>query len=99
METVYQPVFLAARQRQFAIVDLPRTFDIRDDDLYCCQIEPSAKGGAIIAKLLAHTVQNHDFVGPSKFYLMKGKQLLDKANDGRVQWSIPAEPVTGQGAF
>mmetsp|Transcript_54916 Transcript_54916/g.117845 ORF Transcript_54916/g.117845 Transcript_54916/m.117845 type:complete len:299 (+) Transcript_54916:75-971(+) len=96
METMYQPVLLAARQKQFAIVDLPRTFDICDDDLYCFQIEPSTKGGAIIAKLLAHVVQSHDFSGPSRLHMMWDGQLLDEGNDGSSRWVIPCEPSMAQ---
>mmetsp|Transcript_114896 Transcript_114896/g.336115 ORF Transcript_114896/g.336115 Transcript_114896/m.336115 type:complete len:329 (+) Transcript_114896:91-1077(+) len=89
METVYQPVLLAARKRGLPIADLSRTFDIYDDDLYRCQIEPSTKGGALIAKLLSHVVRNHDFSGPSRLHLLRDGCLVDEANDESTPWSIP----------
>merc|ERR1740121_2207680 len=92
MQTCYAPVLAKAREKQLPIVDLPRSFDIYDDELFCCQIEPSAKGGALIAKLLSHTLQNHDFSGASKFYFSRDGEVRDELNDGSVQWSIPKDP-------
>jgi len=88
MESIYEPVLRTARQKKLPIIDLPRTFDIHDDELYCCQIEPSAKGGAIIARLLAHVVQNHDFDGPSQFHLLQRGQLHHETNDDSVKWTL-----------
>ncbi|CAK0907681.1 unnamed protein product [Prorocentrum cordatum] len=92
MLTCYAPVLAKARDMQLPIVDLPRSFDIYDDELFCCQIEPSAKGGAEIAKLLSHTLQNHDFSRASKFYFSRDGAVCEELNDGSVQWSIPRDP-------
>jgi len=71
MEEIYPPILSLAKEHKLAIVDLPNTFDIYNSELYCCQIEPSAKGGRIIAELISHVVNNHDWSGPSRFYYQK----------------------------
>jgi len=88
METIYAPVLSLAREHKLAVADLPRTFDIFDDELYCCQIEPSAKGGALIAQLLSHLVKHHDFCGPSKLFFIRDGRIVEEVNDGS-HWSIP----------
>ena len=51
------------------IIDLSRTFDIYNDSLYECQIEPSYEGGKLISELIEHVIKNHDFEGESYIYL------------------------------
>ena len=58
MELVYPPVLELACANGWDVLDLPNSFDIQDSDLYRCQIEPSARGGALIAELIAHAVLN-----------------------------------------
>lgn len=89
MATIYQPVINEARRRRLAIVDLPRTFDIHNDELYCCQIEPSAKGGTLIATLLSYVFKSHDFTGPSMLHLIHDGAPRTEANDECLNWSIP----------
>jgi hypothetical protein len=88
METIFSPVIQTASQMQFPVVDLPRSFDIYDDELFCCQIEPSAKGGALIANMLSHVIRCHDFSGPSKFYLSRDDTISALDNSTDCRWSI-----------
>lgn len=94
MTTIYEPMLALARELCLPIVDLPRTFDIHDSDLYCSQIEPSAKGGAVISALLRHVVLNHPAGKASALYqllpcLAESGKVIEEANDGRP-WTIPA---------
>jgi len=88
METVYAPILDEARNRNLAVIDLPRTCDIYDDSLYICQIEPSSKGGSMIAELIDHAIKNHDFGRSSKLYLKCGELVSAEENDGSCKWSI-----------
>ena len=56
MEQIYPPVLSLAAAKGWDVLDLPNTFDIHDSGLYRHQIEPSARGGALIAELIAHAV-------------------------------------------
>eukprot|EP00746_Dinoflagellata_sp_MGD_P009694 gnl/MRDRNA2_/MRDRNA2_119777_c0_seq1.p1 gnl/MRDRNA2_/MRDRNA2_119777_c0~~gnl/MRDRNA2_/MRDRNA2_119777_c0_seq1.p1 ORF type:complete len:284 (-),score=53.62 gnl/MRDRNA2_/MRDRNA2_119777_c0_seq1:37-888(-) len=89
MEAVYTPILAAAAVRRIPVIDLPRTFDIEDDSLYCCQIEPSAKGGSLIVELIHHTVRHHDFAGASKLYLKPSCSICEEINGGDGCWTIP----------
>jgi len=86
MQRVYVPVLNRVRRSSIAILDLPKTFDIYDDELFCRQIEPSAKGGALIAKLLSHTISKHDFSGRSRLYLCRDGEVCDELNDEHVRY-------------
>jgi len=93
MVRIYQPIRALARTHGLAIVDLPRTFDVNDPDLYCSQIEPSAKGGAIISKLLGHTVLKHTAGKPSTYYRLapcspEDGEVIEEANDDGTEWVI-----------
>lgn len=91
METIYRPVFRLAQEKGLSLIDLPRTFDLYDDSLYTHQIEPSEKGGAKIASMVAHVVANHVAESGSAFYLMdKEGQMTSEGNDGH-EWIIPHE--------
>lgn len=69
MQLVYAPIFELARAHRLPIVDLTRSMDCDNEGLYCCQIEPSAAGSELIAGLLAHVLQNHDWEkGGSRVY-------------------------------
>lgn len=61
-------VFPLARDLRLPIIDLSRSFDVHDSGLFTCQIEPSARGSELIATLMAHVLQHHDFDGPSLLY-------------------------------
>lgn len=58
MESIYPSVLELACANGWDVLDLPNSFDIHDSDLYRCQIEPSPRGGALIAELIAHAVLN-----------------------------------------
>ena len=47
------------------MLDLPRTFNIKNRALYRCQIEPSSFGGSIIAQLIYHAARTH-IAGPGR---------------------------------
>ena len=56
MEQVYAPILALARTHGFSVIDLPRTMDPRDAELYRMQIEPSARGSDVIARLIVAAV-------------------------------------------
>lgn len=95
MEEIYKPVLDLARKHSLPIVDLPRTFNIHDPELYNSQIEPSAKGGAVISTLLRHVVLNHEKSTTSTLYSLNpcsaetGK-INAEPNDGST-WTIPTD--------
>ncbi len=74
MEMVYAPIIAKAKEKGLPMIDLPNTFDIRNDKLYCSQIEPSEQGGEIISQLIAHIVKNHP-QGKHCFYYMDQGQI------------------------
>lgn len=65
---MYPEVLKLAVAKKIPLIDLPNTFDPRFNDLYKSQIEPSAFGSSIIAKLISHVVNNHSFDGESMLY-------------------------------
>merc|ERR1719235_1794209 len=92
MEVIYTPILAAASLHRLPVIDLPRTFDIEDDSLYRCQIEPSAEGGSLIAELISHVLCNHDFAGASALYLKTSGVISAEMNGdacSRSSWSIP----------
>jgi len=89
MQEVYTPILAMASARRLPVIDLPRTFDIEDDSLYCCQIEPSAAGGGLIAELISHVVRKHDFTGASTLYWKPFGIICEEINNGDACWSIP----------
>ena len=54
---VYAPVLALARTHGLPVVDLASSFDPADAGLFRCQIEPSHRGGARIARLVAHACE------------------------------------------
>jgi hypothetical protein len=102
MQQIYVPVLAHARQHRLAIIDLPRTFDIYQDDLYEHQIEPSARGGQIIAALAAHITASHGAEKPSTFYMYSSCKLgigevVEEPNSD-TPWIIPHDPSAVPGA-
>eukprot|EP00004_Rigifila_ramosa_P006705 TRINITY_DN1762_c0_g1_i2.p1 TRINITY_DN1762_c0_g1~~TRINITY_DN1762_c0_g1_i2.p1 ORF type:complete len:310 (-),score=43.90 TRINITY_DN1762_c0_g1_i2:55-882(-) len=72
-----------------AVIDLANSYDPYDKNLYVCQIEPSAAGGAITAGLLAHAIQQHDFAGPSMIYAhARGSQTISATRTNPAAWSV-----------
>jgi len=82
MEIIYQPILKLAQDNRVAVIDLSNTFDINDDDLYRSQIEPSHKGGQVIARLVSHVILNHNFDGNSLFYSERNGAISTRDNDG-----------------
>jgi len=95
MEEIYPPILTLAKEHKLAVIDLPNTFDIYNNDLYRCQIEPSQKGGQIIADLISHVVNNHDWEGPSRFYFQKEGENKSKINEG-TGWVIEPKDETSR---
>lgn len=89
MKAVYTPILAAACMRRIPVIDLPRTFDIENDSLYCCQIEPSAAGGSLIAELICHVVKHHQFNEVSKLYFKPSDVICEEINGGDGCWLIP----------
>ena len=58
MERIYCPIIEMAKKHCLAIIDLPRTFNPSDETLYRLQIEPSKKGGELIAKVVSVKKKN-----------------------------------------
>ncbi len=72
MEKAYGPIIAHARENQIPILDMSTTFDHTNKDLYVRQIEPSKSGAAVIADMISHVINVHDFSGPSAMYVKPG---------------------------
>lgn len=72
MEKFYRHILERAKKEKLPILDLPNSFDPYDNELYQSGIEPSRKGGALIAKGLANIIQKYDNKAPSKLYDCSG---------------------------
>ena len=89
METIYAPVIEFAKQNQLVVIDLPRTFDPSNETLYRLQIEPSKAGGALIAQVIHHALNTHDFQGESKLYSQKCGEFRSEENTFELgTWKI-----------
>lgn len=75
MESIYPPVFDICRDHGMHILDLSRSFDIHDDRMFKCQIEPSAHGSTAIARLIYHAVCLPDRTAPVKPAVEAQKEL------------------------
>jgi len=112
MAMIYAPVIDMAKQHGLAVIDLPRTFDPADAELYRLQIEPSAKGSTLIAAVVAHAIESHDASSSSMLYsqapdgcTMRSEENMFSAvmpwtivRDGEVGNAIVSEPEM-QAAF
>lgn len=72
MEIAYAPIIAYARENQIPILDMATTFDHTSKDIYVAQIEPGRQGAAIIANMITHVINTHDFNGPSSLYVKPG---------------------------
>lgn len=79
---VYQKIFDKLQDESLAILDLASSFNCRDSALYESQIEPSAIGGELIARLIANSVDNHDFSKDSRLYAFPSPSV------GMVNYSL-----------
>ncbi|KTD64942.1 SGNH/GDSL hydrolase family protein [Legionella shakespearei] len=80
MAKIYRNIFnelgKQMSQESFAIIDLSSSFDYRDSDSYKSQIEPSEKGGKLIASLISHAITRHDFKSESMLYAQHPSQSI-----------------------
>ena len=104
MQTMYPRLISIAEAYALPLIDLPNTFDPRFSDLFCSQIEPSAFGSSLIAKMIAHVFDNHEWT-QSKFYAcspenykkipsttnVELQNIEATVNDG-TNWSIKGLP-------
>ena len=92
MEAIYPSILALAAKEGWDVLDLPNTFDIRDTELYRHQIEPSAKGGELIAELIAHAVFSEGREGREGSMLISkpvgSATIVEKPNDPSVPWRI-----------
>jgi len=94
MQTIYPNVLATAAAKGWDVLDLPNSFDIHDTSLYRCQIEPSARGGALIAELIAHTVLNRPVVAGAKLAALISKAPLSRVGILETPL-VPAELLGG----
>merc|ERR1711879_455647 len=85
-----------AQEKQLPIIDSPRTFDIYSDELYSHQIEPSVKGGEIIASLVQYVVEHGDRNETSTMYsyapCVPGSGVVNESPNAGDPWVIPHDP-------
>lgn len=86
IDIAFAPILEIARKLGLAVIDLPRSLDPRNANLYRCQIEPSSEGGAIIARLIAHAIQHHDPARGSALYVLPpgATEVVVELNDGSL---------------
>lgn len=89
MEKFYQPMLERAKRDHLPILDLPNSFNPYQP-FYISGIEPSEKGGGLIARGLSHIIQQHDYTS-SKIYLSEG-EVSDNPTD-KWQVKYPTQPV------
>lgn len=70
------------------MIDLPNTFDIRDSSLYVSQIEPSSHGGEVIAKLITHVIQAHNYDKQLFYHINKQGQFVVSELDESTPWRV-----------
>lgn len=91
LERFYQPMLKEAREARIPVLDLPNTFNPYHG-LYISGIEPNKKGSALIAKGIAHIVQNHDFQGESMIYAETNDQYAASPNSRGWSVAYPKKP-------
>jgi hypothetical protein len=97
MQTIYAPILGMAKEKKLPVIDLPRTFDIYCDELYSHQIEPSAKGGEVIAAIALHVVERDSSEKPSTLYsyapCVPGAGVVNEISNAEDPWVIPYDPA------
>ncbi len=92
MEGFYKPILERAKREKIPVLDLPNTFNPRED-LYTSQIEPNKNGGKLIAEGLAHIIKTHNYEkDPSMLYAKKDALVSYTAsiNPGKSGWRVRA---------
>jgi hypothetical protein len=93
LETFYKPILAEAKANGIPVLDLPNTFNPNDSSLYIAQIEPSRKGGQLIAEGLAHIIKHHDFTSSNSKSVIYSKgesnqEFTSAKNPGLSGWSV-----------
>lgn len=90
LETFYRPILKQAQLDHIPILDLSNSFDPNDSDLYIFQIEPSKKGGELIAEGINHIINHHDFNFQSRIYSKHFSDVTftSTQNEGPDHWSV-----------
>jgi hypothetical protein len=91
LETFYKPILAQAKADGIPILDLPNTFNPNDSSLYIAQIEPSQKGGKLIAEGLSHIIKTHPFNSPKSIIYSQGNSQTEFTgieNRGSGTWSV-----------
>lgn len=90
MKRFYAPIIEHARKNNIPILDLPNSFDPYDKDLYISGIEPSEKGGALIAEGIAHIVKWHKFDEGSEIYTKwkNDERYTSEFNNKKTKWFV-----------
>lgn len=92
MESIYPPIFDLCRDHGMHILDLSRSFDIHDDRMFKCQIEPSEYGSTAIARLIYHAVCRPDRTTPAKSVIEAQKDEETTPPDRSSALSNPPQP-------
>lgn len=90
MERYYAPILEEAKRQKLPILDLPNTFNPYDS-LYVSGIEPSKKGGELIAEGLSHIIKNHNYESASSLLYAKSDSdttFLAKENQESGNWHV-----------
>jgi hypothetical protein len=98
LETFYKPILAQAKADKIPILDLTNTFNPNDSTLYISQIEPSQKGGALIAEGIDHIIKHHDFNSSKSMMYTKrdsDQKFIGNENPGSSGWSV-TYPVKGR---
>jgi hypothetical protein len=91
LETFYKPILAQAKADGIPILDLSNTFNPNDTSLYISQIEPSQKGGQLIAEGVTHIIKHHDFsFSKSMMYAKRDSNqgFTVNENPGSSGWSV-----------
>tara|TARA_B110000879_G_scaffold209731_1_gene298132 strand:+ start:189 stop:1364 length:1176 start_codon:yes stop_codon:yes gene_type:complete len=103
MTTVYQRIMQDMPCESYAIADMTNTFDYFDPSLFTSQIEPSENGSKVIASLLSHVINHHDFASNPKLYaqptILEGKHTFTKdVTTAKIDWQPKNSFITTQNA-
>lgn len=91
LEKLYQPILKQAQEDGIPILDLPNTLDPTHSHLYISQIEPSAKGGSLIAQGISHIIKKHDFESKKSILYAKtgsNAEYSGSENQGPGNWKV-----------
>jgi hypothetical protein len=91
MEKFYKPILEKAQKGNIPILDLPNSFNpYEHEPLYISGIEPSERGGYLIANGLSHIITYHDYNSSGKIYTCDGDEKQIFPSQWRVKY--PSKP-------